>query len=83
MTDKPLEMTAKGFGNRSAPSVHEEKSQFDRVAHKGDPAKGGWSGQLLFVSRDKDVVVASSSTNRAENPRLEALPCRTIAKTFF
>ena len=73
----------KGFGNRSSPSVHEENSQFDRVAHKGDPAKGGWSGQLLYVNRDKDVVVASSSTNQAENPRLEALPCRTMAKTFF
>jgi len=83
MTAKGFETMPKGFGNRSSPSVHQENSQSDRVAHKGDPAKGGWSGQLLFVSRDKDVVVASSSTNRAENPRLEALPCRTIAKTFF
>jgi len=83
MTAKDFETTPKGFGNSSSPSAREENSRFDRVAHKGDPTKGGCSGQLLFVNRDKDVVVASSSTNQAENPRLEALPCRTIAKTFF
>jgi len=43
---KPLEMTPKGFGtmpkgfgNRSLPSVHEEKSEFDRVAHCSDRTK--------------------------------------------
>ena len=29
----------KGFGNRWWPSVHEEKSEFDRVAHRGDRTK--------------------------------------------
>ena len=39
MTAKGFETMPKGFGNRSLPSVHEEKSEFDRVAPKGDPTK--------------------------------------------
>jgi hypothetical protein len=47
------------------------------------PAKGGWAGQLLYINRDKDVVIAYSGTNQTENPKGEPLPCQIIAKTFF
>jgi hypothetical protein len=46
-------------------------------------AKGGWGGQLLYVNRDKDVVVAYCGTNQTANPKMEPLPCRIIARTFF
>jgi CubicO group peptidase (beta-lactamase class C family) len=57
--------------------------QWDLLSDKGELAKGGWAGQLLYVNRDKDVVVAYSGTNLTDNPKLESLPCRIIAKTFF
>jgi CubicO group peptidase (beta-lactamase class C family) len=57
--------------------------QWDLLSDKGELAKGGWAGQLLYVNRDKDVVVAYSGTNLTDSPKLEPLPCRIIAKTFF
>jgi CubicO group peptidase (beta-lactamase class C family) len=57
--------------------------QWDMLSGQGELAKGGWAGQLLYVNRDKDVIVAYSGTNQTDNPKLEALPCRIIAKTFF
>jgi hypothetical protein len=53
------------------------------LSDKGEMAKGGWAGQLLYINRDKDVVVAWSGTNLDPNPRLEPIPCRIIANTFF
>jgi CubicO group peptidase (beta-lactamase class C family) len=57
--------------------------QWDMLSDKGEMAKGGWAGQLLYVNRGKDVVVAYFGTNLTSEPKLEALPCRIIAKTFF
>ncbi len=57
--------------------------QWDMLSDKGELAKGGWAGQLLYINREKDVVVAYFGTNLTANPKLEALPCRMIAKTFF
>jgi CubicO group peptidase (beta-lactamase class C family) len=57
--------------------------QWDMLSDKGEMVKGGWAGQLLYVNRDKDVVVAYFGTNLTDNPKLEPLPCRMIAKTFF
>lgn len=57
--------------------------QWDMLSDQGELVKGGWAGQLLYVNRDKNVVVAYSGTNLTDNPKLEALPCRIIAKTFF
>ena len=57
--------------------------QWDLLSNKGELAKGGWAGQLLYVNRDKDVVVAYSGTNLTANPKVEPLPCRIIANTFF
>jgi hypothetical protein len=57
--------------------------QWDMLSEKGEMAKGGWAGQLLYVNREKDVVVAYFGTNLTSDPKLEALPCRIIATTFF
>ena len=57
--------------------------QWDMLNDKGEMAKGGWAGQLLYINRDKDVVVAYSGTNLTANPKVEPLPCRIIARTFF
>ncbi|MFL6299793.1 MAG: serine hydrolase domain-containing protein [Terriglobales bacterium] len=56
--------------------------QWDLLTDKGEMAKGGWAGQLLYVNRDKDVVVAYFGTNLSADPPLEPLPCRLIAKAF-
>jgi CubicO group peptidase (beta-lactamase class C family) len=57
--------------------------QWDMLSDKGELAKGGWAGQLVYVNRDKDVVVAYFGTNLTADPKLERLPCRIIANTFF
>ena len=57
--------------------------QWDMLNDKGEMAKGGWAGQLLYINRDKDVVVAYFGTNLVADPKLEPLPCRMIARTFF
>jgi len=57
--------------------------QWDMLNDKGEMAKGGWAGQLLYINRDKDVVVAYSGTNLTADPKVEPLPCRIIARTFF
>jgi len=53
------------------------------ISDQGELAKGGWAGQLLYVNREKNVVIAYSGTNLVADPKLEPLPCRIIAKTFF
>jgi CubicO group peptidase (beta-lactamase class C family) len=57
--------------------------QWDMLNDKSEMAKGGWGGQLLYINREKDVVVAYVGTNQTADPKLEPLPCRIIAKTFF
>jgi CubicO group peptidase (beta-lactamase class C family) len=57
--------------------------QWDMLNDKGEMVKGGWAGQLLYINREKDVVVAYFGTNLTANPKPEPLPCRIIAKTFF
>lgn len=57
--------------------------QWDMLNDKGEMAKGGWAGQLLYVNREKDVVVAYFGTNLTSDPKVEPLPCRIIARTFF
>lgn len=56
--------------------------QWDLLSAQGELAKGGWAGQLLYVNREKDVVVAWLGTNKTGDPPLEALPCRMIAKAL-
>lgn len=56
--------------------------EWDMISDQGEIAKGGWAGQLLYINREKNVVVAWSGTNLVADPKIEALPCRMIAKTF-
>jgi CubicO group peptidase (beta-lactamase class C family) len=56
--------------------------EWDMISDKGELAKGGWAGQLLYINREKNVVVAWSGTNKEPNPKIEALPCRLIARTL-
>jgi len=57
--------------------------EWDLISNKGELAKGGWAGQLVYINRDKNVVVAYFGTNLVPDPKLEPLPCRIIANTFF
>ncbi|HEY2102458.1 MAG TPA: serine hydrolase domain-containing protein [Chthoniobacterales bacterium] len=57
--------------------------QWDMLDDKGEMAKGGWAGQLLYINRDKDVIIAYFGTNLTADPKPEPLPCRIIARTFF
>ena len=57
--------------------------EWDMISNKGELVKGGWAGQLVYINRDKDVVVAWFGTNQNANPPLQPLPCRIIANTFF
>ncbi|HET9708529.1 MAG TPA: serine hydrolase domain-containing protein [Gemmatimonadales bacterium] len=54
--------------------------QWDMIAEHGELVKGGWAGQLLYVNREKDVVVAWLGTNKTSDYRPEPLPCRMIAR---
>ena len=74
------------FGSRGGADEHGMLPltyQWDMLSDKGELAKGGWAGQLVYVNRDKDVVVAYFGTNLTADPKLEPLPCRIIANTFF
>jgi CubicO group peptidase (beta-lactamase class C family) len=74
------------FGGRGAkadedgmlPKIYE----WDMISDQGELAKGGWAGQLLYINREKNVVVAWFGTNLVPDPEVEPLPCRMIAKTF-
>jgi hypothetical protein len=75
-----------GYGDQHAPDEHGMLPltyEWDLISNKGELVKGGWAGQLLYVNRDKDVVVAYFGTNLVPDPKLEPLPCRIIARTFF
>ncbi|MFN2622036.1 MAG: serine hydrolase domain-containing protein [Chthoniobacterales bacterium] len=56
--------------------------EWDLVSAGGELAKGGWAGQLVYINREKDVVVCYSGTNLTAEPKLEPLPSRLIAKFF-
>ncbi len=72
-------------GQNAKPDDHgmlPQKYQWDMVSASGELAKGGWAGQLLYINRDKNVVVAYFGTNLVPDPKLEPLPCRLIAKAL-
>ncbi|HZR04536.1 MAG TPA: serine hydrolase domain-containing protein [Candidatus Udaeobacter sp.] len=56
--------------------------EWDMISDQGELAKGGWAGQLLYINREKNVVVGWFGTNLVPDPKVEPLPCRMIAKTF-
>jgi len=57
--------------------------EWDMISDKSELVKGGWAGQLLYINRDKNVVVAYFGTNQVADPELKPLPCRIIARTLF
>jgi CubicO group peptidase (beta-lactamase class C family) len=77
------------FGGRASGAKPDEHGmlprtyEWDMISAEGELAKGGWAGQLLYINREKDVVVAWFGTNQTANPKLEPLPCRMIANKFF
>ena len=86
ISDAIIKRIFAGYGDQRTADEHGMLPltyQWDMISNKSELAKGGWAGQLLYVNRDKDVVVAWSGTNQVANPKLEPLPCRIIAKTFF
>ena len=75
-----------GYGDQHSPDEHGMLPltyEWDMISDKGELVKGGWAGQLLYINRDKNVVVAYSGTNLVPDPKPEPLPCRVIARTFF
>ena len=86
VSDAVIKRIFAGYGDQRTADEHGRLPltyQWDMISNKGELAKGGWAGQLLYIDRDKDVVVAWSGTNQVADPKLEPLPCRIIAKTFF
>ena len=56
--------------------------QWDLIGEHGELAKGGWAGQLLYVNREKDVVIVWAGTNKTSDYTPEPLPCRMIARAL-
>jgi CubicO group peptidase (beta-lactamase class C family) len=86
ISDAIIKRIFAGYGDQQTPDEHGMLPltyEWDMISSKGELAKGGWAGQLVYINRDKDVVVAWSGTNQTANPPLEPLPCRIIANTFF
>lgn len=72
-------------GSDAKPDEHGmllKRYQWDMISAAGELAKGGWAGQLLYINRDKNVVVAYFGTNLVPDPKPEPLPCRLIAKAL-
>jgi CubicO group peptidase (beta-lactamase class C family) len=86
VSDAIIKRIFAGYGNERTPDEHgmlPPTYEWDMISDKGELAKGGWAGQLLYINRDKDVVIAWFGTNQVADPKVEPLPCRIIAKTFF
>ena len=74
-----------GYGDQTKPDEHgmlPKTYEWDVISDKGELAKGGWAGQLLYINREKDLVIVWFGTNQTANPRPELLPVRIIAKSF-
>jgi len=86
ISDSIIKRYFAGYGDETKPDEHgvlPPTYEWDMISDKGELAKGGWAGQLLYINRDKDVVVAWFGTNQVAEPKPELLPSRIIAKTFF
>lgn len=86
ISDAIIKRYFSGYGDQTKPDEHGMLPltyEWDVISDKGELAKGGWGGQLLYINREKDVVVAWFGTNQTANPKLERLPCRIVANTFF
>jgi hypothetical protein len=57
--------------------------QWDAVGTKGELRKAGFAGQLLYVDRERDVVVAMFGTNAVLDSPFPEPPVRAIITHFF
>jgi hypothetical protein len=57
--------------------------QWDAVTDEGDLFKGGFGGQLLYISPRKDVVIAYVGTNAALDSKPYVLPLREMVRELF
>ena len=86
ISDSIIKRYFAGYADQKTPDEHGMLPltyEWDLISDKGELAKGGWAGQLVYINRDKDVVVAWFGTNQNANPPLGSLPCRIIANKFF
>jgi hypothetical protein len=86
ISDAIIKRMFDGYGDQRAPDEHGVLPltyEWDMLSNKGELAKGGWGGQLVYINRNKGVVVAWSGMNQVPDPKLEPVPCRIIANTFF
>ena len=83
ITEQMLKRTFTGRGGPGEHGTLPLTYQWDMLSDQDELVKGGWAGQLLYVNREKDVVVAYVGTNQTDDPKLKPLRCRIIAKTFF
>jgi hypothetical protein len=85
ISDAIIKRIFAGYGNERKSDEHgilPLTYEWDLISDGGELAKGGWAGQLLYINRKKNVVVAWFGTNLVANPTIEPLPCRMIAKIF-
>ena len=85
ISDSIIKRYFAGYGDQTKPDEHGMLPltyEWDMISDKNELVKGGWAGQLLYINRDKDVVVVWFGTNLVPDPKLEPLPCRMIAKMF-
>ena len=86
ISDAIIKRIFAGYGDQRTADEHGMLPltyEWDMLSDKGEMVKGGWAGQLVYINRDKDVVVVWSGTNQVADPKLEPIPCRIIANTFF
>jgi CubicO group peptidase (beta-lactamase class C family) len=63
--------------------IHHANYQWDAVGTKGELTKGGFGGQLLYIDRERDVVVAYFGTNTTLDKEAPPLPLRTLLARYF
>ena len=63
--------------------IHHASYQWDAVGHRGELMKGGFAGQLLYVDRERDVVVAMFGTNATLDSPAPQLPVRALLERHF
>jgi len=57
--------------------------EWDMISDKGELAKGAWAGQLLYINREKDVVIAYFGTNQKSRSEDRATPMQDYREDFL
>jgi CubicO group peptidase (beta-lactamase class C family) len=63
--------------------VRHANYQWDSVGRKGELSKAGFGGQIVFVDRERDVVIAMFATNAKLDSPFPELPLRALAERYF